>query len=507
MPSSRGAVRAGRPGPAPAAGPAVRPADPGPPALLALPLARRTGAAAAREFGAAGMSEAANAWAADADRRYRASTELRELRGAEGAAVRVGVKDIVDAAGFATRLGLRDYRHHPRASARVLRGLRGVVVNAKLVTPELSIGLEHGCVNPYFPHLAPSGSSTGSAVAVAANICDIALGTDSVASIRLPAAACGVVGLRMTHRPRLLDRVFPLSPPLDSPGWLARTAEDLEHFWLTSGIAGTLAGAPGGAGRPVGRVFRIGLVEEALRDPCAPQVRQAVDRLCGALADAGHRVVPVRPDAVTRWRGATYELCSRTAWDAYRARREEFAPRLADSTRVALEAGAAVGDRRYGELLDALRGSRAVVPGLFAEAAVDVWLMPVTPALPRAVSRPSGSASTMPDPGDPDYELRVGWSPVASWAGLPAITLPVAVDAVHRAPIAVQAVGPAGSEPALIALAREITRLVGGPLPALAEAAEASAASEASEASEHPDAPERPASPQTPAVPEEGALP
>ncbi|MFI6624955.1 amidase family protein [Streptomyces sp. NPDC050528] len=454
-------VRDPDPGKAPGAPPHPGLPHAEPPAELRLPLAERARLLASGRLNTVAWRAAAHRWATAADHIHRATTELRTVP-PTGHDVRVGVKDTVDVAGFATRLGLRRYRHHPTRSAAPLRELRGVSVVAKLVTPELSIGQDHGCTNPLFPAVDPSGSSTGSAVAVAAHICDVALGTDTVASVRYPAAACGVVGLRLTHQPRLLDGVFQLSPLLDAPGWLARTADDLAYFWYRAGLGGL--GTPPPARDP--RLpqndtgLRIGIVREALESTLAPEIRAGLDTVTDRLARAGHDVVPVRLGELWRHRATTYELCVRTAWDAYQTVRDRLDDHLDESTRLALEAGADIGAARYDEIRAALDRTRARVPTLFADQGVDLWLLPVDPRLPRAPQESSASTSTIPHPAEPDFDQRVGFSPVASFAGLPAITFPVAVTSAPRVPVPLQAMGPAGSEPLLIRFAQEIASLV-----------------------------------------------
>ena len=236
-----------------------------------------------------------------------------------------------------------------------------MTVNAKVVTTELNIGLGSGCTNPYFPHIDPAGSSTGSGVAVAAGICDLALGTDVLGSIRWPAGRCGVVGLRVTQDPRLLDGVFPLSPALDAPGWVARTADDLAVLWSHAGL---------GAGDPAtARRCRVGVVGEALAARPEPAILGAMDTARAALAEAGHAVTDVRLGELWRWRGAAWELCARDAWEGHKAWRERIADDLLDSTRRALESGARVGDRRYAEIDRTLRRHRAALPEPFSRRA------------------------------------------------------------------------------------------------------------------------------------------
>jgi Asp-tRNA(Asn)/Glu-tRNA(Gln) amidotransferase A subunit family amidase len=420
------------------------------PPVVALPVRERlrlirTGALSSAEWHAE-----ADEWSRAADARYRACVELRPASPGD-APVRLGVKDTVDVAGFATRLGLRRYRHHPQRSAAPLRGLSGVTVNAKVVTTELNIGLGSGCTNPYFPHIDPAGSSTGSGVAVAAGICDLALGTDVLGSIRWPAGRCGVVGLRVTHDPRLLDGVFPLSPAMDAPGWVARTADDLAVLWSHAGL-----GDPAPARR-----CRVGVIGEALAAGPEPAILGAMDTARAALAEAGHAVTDVRLGELWRWRGAAWDLCARDAWEGHKAWRERIADDLLDSTRRALETGAQVADRRYAEIDRAMRRLRAALPEPFAGEQVDAWLLPLDPEVPRVRDEVPRAASTIPLPGEPDYDREVGFTPLASFLGLPAITFPVGCDPARGAPLALQLVGPRHTEATLIQLAADIARGVG----------------------------------------------
>lgn len=404
-------------------------------------------------------------WEELADRRYRAC--VAPPAPDRGAGLRVGVKDTVDVKGFPTRLGLTGYRHDPDTSAAVLGGLPPESVNAKLVTTELSIGLEHGCTNPYFPHLDPGGSSTGCAVAVAAGICDLAMGTDTVASVRLPAGACGVVGLRLSHDRRLLKGLFGLSPHLDAPGWITRTADDLAAAWNRFSLRG--ARTVDDPVRPRTH-YRVGVVDEATGTDVDPVVREAFEQSTAALADAGHEVVTVRLGELFHRRGLAYELCAREAWDSYRPLRERLAHEISESTRLALEAGARVTDTRYRQLLDLHLDYRSTAARLLAagasgterHAGLDAWLMPAGNLLPRNIHTEPAPASTIPDPAETGRSPHVNYAAVASLTGLPALTFPVAHSPVHDAPVSLQAVGPAGGEPVLISLAQQITALTGG---------------------------------------------
>jgi len=373
------------------------------------------------------------------------------LPGLCAAAVRLGVKDTIDVAGFATRLGLRRYRHYPAQDAAALRGLGRTAVLAKLVTTELNIGIGSGCVNPCFPAIDPAGSSTGCGVAVAARICDVALGTDVLGSVRWPSGRCGVVGLRATHNPRLLPGMFPLSPSMDAVGWVARTADDLAVL-AERGVLPIAA-------PPVPRRLTIGVVAEVMESGPEQQILTALDRTRAALGEAGHRTVTARIGAAWHRRGDAWELCARQAWEGYQRWNAQIADELSESTLAALRSGAQVRPERAAEILDDQRSLRAGTAGLFAGTGVDAWLLPLDPDVPRpSGDRPAASSLIMP--GHPDFDREIGYTPLASYAGLPAVVFPVSRDSAGLAPLAMQLMGPPAGEALLIGLVRQIERLL-----------------------------------------------
>ncbi len=149
----------------------------------------------------------------------------------------VGIKDSIDIAGYQTRLGSEAYAREPvpRTTAVVVERLleKGFRVTGKTNLHELAFGMTgvNGYfgtpVNPNFPDYIPGGSSSGSAVAVARGDVDVALGTDTGGSIRLPAACCGVFGLKPTFGRVSRDGVWPADTSLDCVGGFARNMPDL----------------------------------------------------------------------------------------------------------------------------------------------------------------------------------------------------------------------------------------------------------------------------------------
>src|SRR5580658_3745621 len=145
-------------------------------------------------------------------------------------------KDLFDVAGHPTGGGNPDWARvnpvpmrHAWAVQRLLDS--GASLIGKTITDEVSLGIlgenpfDGTARNPCAPGRVPGGSSSGSAVAVAAGICDTALGTDTGGSVRVPASFCGLYGIRPTHRRLDLSGMMSQAPTSDTTGWFARDAE------------------------------------------------------------------------------------------------------------------------------------------------------------------------------------------------------------------------------------------------------------------------------------------
>jgi amidase len=147
-----------------------------------------------------------------------------------------GVKDLFDVAGYPTGCGnpvkLAESGIRPVSSSAVTRLLSaGATFLGKTHTEELAWSL-YGTnahfgtpLNPAAPDRVPGGSSSGSASAVAARLCDVALGSDTGGSVRAPASFCGIYGLRPSHGAAPLDHCMPLAPSFDTCGFFARDAK------------------------------------------------------------------------------------------------------------------------------------------------------------------------------------------------------------------------------------------------------------------------------------------
>ncbi|MFE2277067.1 amidase [Streptomyces sp. NPDC059454] len=298
-------------------------------------------------------------------------------------------------------------RHGLRAAGPLLAA-GGVAVGATSVpgpgTPWQTWGLgAHGrTVNPWRADRTPGGSSAGAAVSVAAGLVPLATGSDGAGSVRIPAAWCGVVGLKVTGgRLPSADRTG-----LATPGVLTRTASDAAAWWRV--VSGRLTADEAPAPLPVSACWSPGL---GFAGPDAEPValaRAAVDR----LADAGV-VRLVRPSSPPEL------LDPAPAWLALRTPGAD----PADAHRVRAE-----NDRR----LDAF----------FARA--DLLLTPTTPTAPHGHEGPGEV-----------YSTALTWA--FNVSGHPALSLPAGFGA-DGCPAGLQLVAPRGREDLLLAVAREAER-------------------------------------------------
>ncbi|MGK2958515.1 MAG: amidase [Acidimicrobiales bacterium] len=240
--------------------------------------------------------------ALDAERALEVAGELdREL--ADGHCrgplhgIPITVKDIIDVAGLPTCAGSDAYADAPGVDAAGVARLRkaGAIILAKVTTHEFALGVTTPqSRNPHDPSRIPGGSSGGSAIAVATGMSLGSLGTDTRASIRVPAALSGVVGFKATFGAIPTQGVVPLSWTMDHVAPMARTVHD------TVLMLDALMDGPGlipFVGASV-KGMRVGTSEAAFAG-CEPEVELAVHAGLGVLADLGCRVGPsLQPTAL-----------------------------------------------------------------------------------------------------------------------------------------------------------------------------------------------------------------
>ncbi len=359
-------------------------------------------------------------------------------------ALRLAVKDLIDVAGVPTTAGSRavaELAEPAGQDAPCLAGARmakaAIVGKANLY--ELAFGASgvnewFGTpVNPLDPALVPGGSSSGSAVAVADGDADVAYGSDTGGSIRVPAAFCGVTGLKTTHERVSLAGVWPLAPSLDTIGPMARN--------VAGAIRGMSLLEPGfvANGAPAGRVGRV--------RPVGFSVEPAID---GAVDEALARsAIEATGIDLPGWQVAR-EACG-VIIDAEAARVNKKLLAHADSRRklsaavqARLAQGAAVTSADLEQARAVQERWRAAMARVLDE--VEVLVLPTVPFFPPSLAEAAG----------PSYTVFT--NPV-NLAGFPALALPV--PSRQRLPASLQLVGPPGSEALLLATGAVIEKTAG----------------------------------------------
>ncbi|MBM3152065.1 MAG: amidase [Chloroflexi bacterium] len=320
--------------------------------------------------------------------------EAAAIPGRPLSGIPVAVKDIIDQAGLPTTAGSTFFGGQPAGNdAAVVERLKsaGAFIVGRTNLHEIALGVTNvnphfgACRNPRDPQRISGGSSGGSAVAVAAGMCLAALGTDTGGSIRIPAALCGVAGLKPTYGRVSLRGVMPLSWNLDHVGPLARTARDLAL--ALQAIAGYDALDPasvdlppqdypsllGGGVRGWKMAMAVGdYIEESDADVLAA-VREA-GRVFKGL---GASVVEMEVPGLQRAALANGQMVQADAAAFHRERLASNPERFGDDVRLRLQAGAALTAVDYALARRVQAEEKRWFDGFFSE--FDLLLLPTTP--------------------------------------------------------------------------------------------------------------------------------
>jgi Asp-tRNA(Asn)/Glu-tRNA(Gln) amidotransferase A subunit family amidase len=260
-----------------------------------------------------------------------------EGREGELAGKRLLVKDLIDTAGVRTTYGSRLYADHvPERSASAVQRLleAGAVLAGKANLPEFAWNVTgqnpwYGTVrNPVRPGVTTGGSSSGNAAALAADLCDIGLGTDTGCSIRLPSACCDVVGLKSAWGRLPTDGIFPLCPTLDTVGPMARTVAEAASAW--SVLSGEPEPEPRLSGLTVGILGRPPSVGGGQR----PEPSLAAEVWVEEVERLGARVVQ---SEIPEPEANTWPLFFHEALQSHRATFPARAHEYSDNARTKLE--------------------------------------------------------------------------------------------------------------------------------------------------------------------------
>lgn len=384
-------------------------------------------------------ADGARAAAAASDQRRRAGQPLGRLDG-----IPLAIKDSLDVAGLPTSAGLAARREHrAERDAGAVARLRGAgaVLLGKTSLDEGSLGAMganaiYGNVpNPRDPALAAGGSSAGSAAAVALGLCSAAIGSDTMGSLRIPAAFCGIYGLRPTLGEVSAAGLWPALPRLDAVGPLTRSLDDLAV--LLQVLDAYDPADPRSRRRRVPLAppdwepgaLRTGVVSDLEALGAVPEVRLGFDAALARLSAVLGRQQPVQlaDYGLAKLRRAALLMMEAGIAGADPADLAGISPSL--EAMIAYARGrSAVDYARADRQLDA-----AVVSTRRLFETVDVLLLPTVPQPPPML-------------GAAEPAHLADFTAFASLAGCPALSLPLAGG------LGLQLVGPPGSDLRLLEL-------------------------------------------------------
>ncbi len=365
--------------------------------------------------------------------------------------VRLAVKDVFDIAGAPTSYGNPDWERTrgaaPGTAQAVLALLdAGAHVVGKTRTVELAFGLTgeniwHGTpVNPAAPDRFPGGSSCGSAAAVASGVADLALGSDTGGSVRIPASYCGLFGIRPSFGAVSLAGACPLAPSFDTAGWFARDADLLAR-------AGD-ALLPGGGEGALGPLLRVEEAWANARSHVAAALAQPLERLEVAFGTA--LPVSVMPEGLGYLQHCFRILQGQEAWASLGGWIETVQPSLSPVVAQRFMLAARTDEIEAMTARALRRAVQARLRRLLAGGAVFVY-----PTSPNPAPRLSASLERL----QAVREATLAVTALAGMAGLCEVTLPVA--RAHGAPVGLSLVAAPGRDRALLSLACAAAEVLG----------------------------------------------
>ncbi len=348
----------------------------------------------------------------------------------------IGLKDLIDTIDWPTTCGSPIYQgHRPRANAQVLTQLlaQGAVPMGKTVTTEFGYFQPGPTANPWHLGHTPGGSSSGSAAAVASGMVPLALGTQTAGSLIRPASYCGVFALKPTLGQHSLAGVKGLSRAMDTLGWMARSADDLEL--LRCALGGTPF-EPLPEASP--RLLACHTHEWHLMSPTGAEV------FTHALADLRNTGLVTTtlhlPQALAGLFEAqktimAYESCRSLAPEL-----ERYPDQMSEALKQLLQTGLNVSEAAYTQAQALTAQGRQTMAELMQGC--DALLVPAAPG-----EAPAGLDAT----GDPAF------SRVWNLLGLPCVNVP-GLKGPQGLPIGLQLVGHPHQERALLTAAKALAR-------------------------------------------------
>lgn len=353
----------------------------------------------------------------------------------------VGVKDIFHADGFATQAGSRlpsDELQGDEAQSVTRLKKAGALIMGKTITTEFAYFTPGPTRNPHNPEHTPGGSSSGSAAAVGAGLCSLALGTQTIGSVIRPAAFCGVVGLKPTYERISREGVIPLSPSLDHIGFFTPdisaaklVAPSLYIDWDTS--------------NHLGKMPTLGIPTGPYLASVSDYAMACFRTICDLFSEAGYELqrVQVMGD-FQEIRNRHDVIMSAEAAQVHAGWFEEYKSLYSPKFIDLVQRGRKITDEQLHNTLKAREEFRDQMTQIMGDNHVDLWICP-----PATGPAPRGLDST----GDPVMNLP--WTQI----GFPAVNLPTS-RTEQGLPMGLQIIGKWGADEELLAWSEEIEKVV-----------------------------------------------
>ena len=351
----------------------------------------------------------------------------------------VGVKDIFHADGFTTRAGSRlplDELQGEEAESVTRLKEAGALVMGKTVTTEFAYFTPGPTRNPHNPEHTPGGSSSGSAAAIGARLCPLALGTQTIGSVVRPAAFCGAVGVKPTYERIPREGVIPLSPSLDHVGYFTpniSTAKLVAPSLYTDWEDATSQDK-----KPT-----LGIPEGPYLSSSSDYALACFGAICESLFDAGYELRRTSVmDNFQEIRIRHDVIISAEAAQVHAEWFEKYKELYSSKFTELVQRGRLISDLQ--SLLKARDTFRAEITQTMDENNIDLWICP-----PTIGPAPKGLDST----GDPVMNLP--WTQI----GLPALNIPTG-KSDDGLPMGLQVIGKWNADEELLAWAEDIEKVV-----------------------------------------------
>jgi amidase len=375
--------------------------------------------------------------------------------------LKVAIKDNIDLKGVVTSAGSEYLQKNGAPAgkdAACLANLRNRPVHIVGKTNLSEFAVSPSGTNDYFGtpknpfnklwKLIPGGSSSGSAVAVANGHADVAFGTDTAGSVRVPAACCGIVGLKTTHGLIPLDGVYPIETEhLDTVGPMAK---DIAHTvigmdLLQAGFARRYAAVA--AAKPTGKGIRVGRLKLL---NTYPRIDDAVD---DALKKAGFQVVPLGDDFRKKWQQATLDGDNVAATGAWLVNwKYRFKIGVTNRAKSVIGVGQLSHQTSYGPALERRDDWQRTLQSVFKR--VDFIAVPTMKSTPSAVPPNFGYGVLEA------VMLKLQNTVAVNYAGNPALAIPVPMRGAMVPVASLQLVGRPLSEAELLNAGRIVEEAV-----------------------------------------------